>query len=101
LLGVTTDERTIGVGLSYRFGASFVQTPSRSFSFHRATEDAEWTVLELGKTVATSGRGRFELHGPSCSMILQEELQSVYFTMRSFQLSADVNRIQIHALDSA
>jgi hypothetical protein len=101
LLVVTTDERTIGFGLSYKFGASFVQTPSQAFSFHRETEDAEWAVLELGKAVATSGRGRFEVHAPKSSLVLQEELQSVYFTMRSFQLSADVNRIQIHALDSA
>lgn len=101
LLLVETDEHTIGVGISYNFDGGMVQTPSNAFSFHRETEDADWTVVELGKTVATRGIGRFELHGPSCSMILQEELQSIYFTMRSFQLSADVNRIQIHALDSA
>jgi hypothetical protein len=101
LLLVETDEHTVGIGISYNFDGGTVQTPSQSFSFHRETDDADWTVVELGKTVATSGIGRFEVHGRSCSMILQEELQSVYFTMRSFQLSADVNRIQIHALDSA
>ena len=101
LMLVDTNERTIGVGLSYKFGGSFVQTPSEAFSFHRETEDAEWAAQELGKTVATSGLGRFEVHAPKSSLILQEELQSVYFTFRKLKFNADVTRIQIHALDSA
>ena len=101
MLFVDTDEQTIGVGLSYNFGGNAVQTPSDAFSFHRETADAEWAVFEMGKAVATSGIGRFEFHAPKSSFILQEELQLVYFTFGKLKLSADVTRIQIHALDSA
>jgi hypothetical protein len=101
MLFVVVNDQTIGVGLSYKFRGNAVQTPSDAFSFHRETADSEWAVFEMENAVATSGIGRFELHGPSVSIVLQEELQSVYFTMRSFQLSGDVTRIQIHALDSA
>ena len=101
LMLVETDKQTIGVGLSYKFGGSFVQTPSEAFSFYRETEEAEWAVQELGKAVATSGRGRFEVHAPKSSLVLQDELQGVYFTFRKLKLDADVTRIQVHALDSA
>ena len=75
-----------------------LQTVEKIWQFDIVDNEVH-SVLLLHKTVISLNVGRFELHSLNCSLILQDELQRIYFSKPpSISVDSDVRYIKIYPI---
>jgi|TARA_B110000914_G_scaffold148522_1_gene130205 hypothetical protein len=101
---IYTDHEQFGFAIpTYQFGQQTAQHPSFCYSFFRNNDDGFGSTLfmpQLNPSVS-SGPGRFEVHAGTFYILLQDELQSAFYSdqLGHANKSMEINQIEIYCME--